>query len=354
MMARARRSLPLIAVLVAVIALGGTSADAARPSAIGGPSWALLMEIDSPFIEGGGALPSEPVTIKHRRDGRTIARGTTTVNGIGMFAMRLKPLKGGDQLVITVGTQKRVITVPDLRIRADLTTGVVSGRVPAGTATADGSVSLAIGTKTLDDTPFSVPTASDGTFTSTGHDVSGSDLLYLSWADPVTRDVTELRRRIPAFEVRAGSATVTIVASWGKRLTATLVSPRGAIRGRATGTITPELDAIRRTFRRDGAPVKVRPGDRVTLSGSRGRLTVRRPDLVASSLGLTATCVSARLWMADTIPPVGPFDHLAAGKVRPEGVVIGSWIDPLPSGARVLLRCEHAKGWVQLMAATVP
>jgi hypothetical protein len=192
--------------------------------------------------------------------------------------------------------------VPRLTIAVDRVTDVLSGEGPPNSqvrvAVQQCAPGLGICAAGLVDT---VPTGADGSYS---HDASGLGDLdgwgagAVRWETPLEDAFVQRFRLAPYLVVAAGSAVVDGVGTPGAVLHVQL-RRSGQIRARATATPVGPDGRWQATFRRDGQPVPVKVGDRVTS------------DLAADAdLFVRAVSIQADLG-ADT----------AAGRCYPNGLL---------------------------------
>lgn len=107
--------------------------------------------------------------------------------------------------------------------------------------------------------------------------------------------------------------------------------------------------------------MKVRAGDRITHSAAPKLLfKVRTPDLVLTKPdggSINATCFPDGAYVLGHIFGAGAFDYLADGVTVAGPLAVADITGlgtTLPSGYRVLLICEDARGYAQTFPAKAP
>jgi hypothetical protein len=158
-----------------------------------------------------------------------------------------------------------------------------------------------------------------------------------------------------------GKPTVDVYGPTATMATISLRSASGALRGTARVRPAPGGASTTGTFRKNGQPVKVKAGDRVTDSQAPGVvLRVLTPDLQLDPSGngsLTATCFQGADYAVGELFGNGALSFIARGTAHPGGALsVADLVDsgPLPSGFRVQLSCETRKGFTQTMTKRVP
>jgi len=349
--------------LAAVLAMAvGTVAAAASGPAGGATTFAGNAILGDRTFRGFFVDTGDAISVKQRRDGQQIAAASTTAAD-GSFSVRLKPILAGDRLVVTQDGATRTVTVPDLRLAANASTDRVAGRIPVGDPEAIVTLARQVGPYSLGGYLVEAPTAANGTFSKNldpEDDLQGGERVELSWSND-TDDVIRVRTAAPSVTVQVGRSTVEVYGPRGVRATITLKTRGGAVRGTATVTQSMTGAAVTGTFRKNGAAVKVKAGDRVIHSGASSLpLTVVTPtlDLTAPSGGsIHAMCFVGGHFILASAFGNGAFSYLADGVVGPGGIAIDGLIDssdPLPSGFRVLLICETSEGFAQTFPDAIP
>lgn len=330
----------------------GTLLAVGAPALAGpAPAATIHLTIGSSEVRGFAGDAANTVTLTLKRDGAVIASKTFTTETSGFFEVNLKPVRIGDKVVIGFQGQ-RTVTVPKVTLKGNAATDTVSGHLPKPGA-AEVEISNAVGTFSLSGagTPTFM-TDSNGDFSGTYPGLSGADRLELRWFN-VTLDSFTVEIAMTAIQTRVGSSAATLFGRSGATVKAVLLAPNGTQRGTATATLPKTFIATPATFRKNGAPVKVKAGDRVRIGTTTG-LTLRTPDLVVTATSATATCFPDQDWVIGTVFGAGAFSYLDDGTAGGAGAVAASWASPVSSGTKIRLQCENAKGWTQEMVATVP
>ena len=342
-MSRAGSVAALIGMLLATSSPG--------PAAAAPPTAHLIdVTVGSPEVVGSTGDEGDTVTIIQKRGGKRLARRQATTDAIGFFQVRLAPIRAGDQLVLRFqGT--RTVTVPRLQLAGNPTTDRVSGRLPTPNGVATIAVSNAIGTFSLGGSTANAPTDATGRFATKIAGLSGAERLELTWQNAVD-DQFRAEVTMAAAEIQDGKTWVRAFGRSGRTVTVELRAPNGRLRATAAVRIRPGLSSGSAAFRRNGAKVAVRPGDRIRIGRVAG-LTVLQGALTLGPTGANATCFANQDWIIGTVFGAGAFSALDQGTADGAGTVSASWATPLPSGAKVRLMCENANGWVQDMTGSV-
>lgn len=344
----------VIARLGGAAILGASLVATGAAPALGGsdPASNVFVTIGSPEVLGVVDGVTTTVTLKLKRNGSIIATKTLETEPSGFFDTRLKPVRIGDRIIIVFeGT--RTVTVPEVTLKANPTTDILSGHLPTPGSEADIEVSNSVGSFSLTGGGnFEVLAGPDGDFSVPYPGLSGANRLELRWYNPLNDSFT-VEMAVTAVQTRVGSAKAWLFGRPGKTVTAELRAPDGSLRGTARVTLPGTFYSAEATFRRNGTAVKVKAGDRVRIGTTTG-LTLRTPDLVVGSTSATATCFPNQDWVIGTVFGAGAFSYLADGTTDGAGALTASWSSPLASGTKVRLMCENAKGWAQDMTGTVP
>ena len=270
-----------------------------------------------------------------------------------------RALLAGDRLVITQEGAKRTIRIPAPRLRLDIKTDQVTGSVP--TSDLDLRVTLIdyIGDAFVDNPRKDLTAAADGTFSAVVSDVldlRGTDEAYLAW----TRggDRFGVLAYAPGARVQAGTAKVKLYGTPGTTIKLTLRNSSGTVKAAVTKRMN-RIGQGKATLRRNGSTVKIKPGDRVTVAGVPGRMTVLTPDVAvdpANGGTVTGTRRPDGPWYVGTVNNglnrIFRVGTAGAGGEVDETSISGT--DPLPSGFRAHLGCDSTHGIGQLMIDVVP
>lgn len=333
-------------------ALLGTSLVSAAPGLAGPPpppAATVSVMIGSPQIYGYAGSSAHSMTLRQKRNGTVIATKTFTTESDGFFAVRLKPVKIGDQIAIQyLGT--RTMTVPKVTLTANASTNRIAGHLPQA-GEAEVQIADVIGTFSKGGTTQTFTTDANGDFSGTHPGLTGADRLELRWYS-APGDAIGVELRLAAAQVEVGSAKVWLFGRNGAKVKADLLAPNGTVRGTATATLPTTTTIGQGTFRKNGTAVKVKAGDRVRIGGNVG-LVVRTPNLTATATTLSATCFPNQEWIAGTIFGAGAFSYVADGTANGSGAVNGSWVSPLSAGTKLRLMCENAAGYDQDMTITL-
>jgi hypothetical protein len=265
------------------------------------------------------------------------------------------PIAAGDRIDITVDESKRSVTVPRMRIAAidrgadrvslagtaGLKLVVRVHRCALGTALgastdpADCGLRLtrqrqlgAEGRATLD--------------TTAALDLRGHDLVELVQTG-AAGDRFTFRRAVPVLAVRLRSAAIAGVGLPGGSASFRLLTAARVLR--ATASLPGSTDGAGGTFRKNGAPILARPGNRIAGSASPNNgftdVTITLPaglsSVDAAGDTVKGTCLAGRPWRVE----VGPV--AIAGSAQPNGGFTAE-VPGLDPGDEVTLRCGTAAG----------
>jgi hypothetical protein len=345
---RARRTTALMAIALSIAATASpvTQLATALPARAADIDLGIQAGIGLPCVEvdswGAGT-----VTITQKRSGKVIKKANA-VQGT-MLVGCVTPLKSGDVLVVARGTTKRTVKVPNASLIANLTTNVISGIVPAAAtqvklAVQDFTAGFSTG---LTVTPPVTPVA--GAFTS---DVSASldlgrgDRAILSWSDG--SDGWRIIRQSWTAIVEPDVEFATGTGKPGAKVTVTLKTAKGVVRGVATTTVKTQPSAsagfFDAAFRKKGKSILVKAGDVITATGVSGSFKVpsSRPVVSAAGNRVDATCPANSDWLV-----LRDLTKVAGGRTV-NGSISVSPVNPhgsLSLGTRVLVACQTPKGF---------
>jgi hypothetical protein len=240
----------------------------------------------------------------------------------------------------------------------------LAGRVPTSQLEADLSIAQQVGSFTLggDNRPFTAH--ANGTYDEdvTGiHDVQGGERVRLTWISPAN-DTFTVDSYAPAVTAEVGRATADVYGKRGTTATVTLKASNGTIRGSAKVTLPVDGRPAVATFRKNGAAVKVKAGDRIVHSAAPSiAFTLLHSTLDLTKAGggnVSATCFPNSLYVLGEVFGSGAISELADGITDNTGALSVSDIsntgNPLPSGYTVILICEDTRGYAQDFRAAVP
>ena len=287
------------------------------------------------------------VTITQKRSGKVIKKATA-VQGTQLIGC-VTPLKSGDVLVVARGTTKRTVKVPSASLTANLTTNVISGTVPPSAtqvklAVQDFTAGFSTG---LTITPSVTPVAGAFTFDTTASlDLGRGDRAILSWSDG--SDGWRIIRQSWTAIVEPDVEFATGTGKPGAKVTVTLKTAKGVVRGVATTTVKTQPSAsagfFDAAFRKKGKSILVKAGDVVTATGVSGSFKVPsgRPVVSAGANRVDATCPANSDWLV-----LRDLTKVAGGRTV-NGSISESPVNPhgsLSLGTRVLVACQTPKGF---------
>ena len=306
----------------------------------------------------GYGPPGDRVTVILRdADGTRIDReSTTTELEDGHFRVCFSSgVTPGRRLILRGSAGVHSLVVPRFRARVDRATDVVTGRGPAGTSMS-GQVfhcgPRGCGPGTL----FEVTPKPDGTVREdlSAIDVRGSDYVSLIFKTG-GGDIIEAKADAPYMAMGVGGRTrVRIWSSRPGLVTATLRGPGGGLRAVATGR---QVAGGRSdlTFRHDGRPVTVLPGDRVDADFAADvGMTVPPLELTfdVPTASISGHCFDDQPFAVAVYPASDPptFD---SGTADPDGrftLVVSA----LQSGSKVVVDCVDGHGDRLRIRGSVP
>ncbi|MFN8621837.1 MAG: hypothetical protein U0869_13985 [Chloroflexota bacterium] len=342
------------AVVLSVAAMAATVVGGGAALAVVPPPIVQLgsVTLGDPVVHAGTADGSLKVRLVQKRGGRTIASDVKRPDSSGFVDLTVKPVKGGDVLVVTRGTITRSVRVPALQLAGNAFTGYVSGRTPTPSAPTTVYVSYGVGGYTMGSDDVPVVTDTHGRFWFDLLPPWGAEELRLDWRNAAL-DTFHAVAGLTAVQVRTGQAKVWAWGRLGQAVTVELRSINGGLRGVATVRIPTYATSGLGTFRKNGVAVKVRPGDRIRALDHL-LLVPLTPSISAAPTSVSATCFPSQSWLVGTLSPQGAVSYLDDGTADPSGTVSGSWAGSLPSGARIILFCENDLGSTQELVGTVP
>lgn len=347
---------PRLAVPVALGVVLAGSLLTAGSAAAGTPAMGANATLGLPCLSLE-VMGTVPVTIKQKRGATIIAQRTFVPADDGRDVC-LKTLKAGDKLLIHQGLVDRQATVPTFSASQDFATDRVAGTTSlVGETVVVSVVEQLAGFSTGNSASWNVgPVAGVGSFgvTTTGQvDLERGDRVSLNILTDTDEWFRELRSG--SIAIRAGQATASGTVTVGKRAIAVLKSPKGVVRGKfnvASGRDRNTAGAFSGTFRKNGKAVKVKPGDRITFSGSPAGYVVPKPNLDVDPTGngsLRARCPAGGQWIVF----VGQL-RVDFNTTPGDGTVIVSDLQTVSSGERVKLVCSNKTGWVTVQEVVVP
>lgn len=270
----------------------------------------------------------------------------------------LKALKPGDKLTISQGVVTRTATVPTLDATMNLAANTVTGTTSLIGKTVFIGVTEMLGGVQTGENPSQVvgPVPVGGAFswtTAPPLDLQRGDQAL---ADILTSTDEWFRfMSTSAILVQAGRTSASGTVPVGAKATAVLRTAKGVVRGRFTvssGRDRNTAGDFSGTFRKGGKAVKVRPGDRISFSGSTTGFTVPKPNLEVDPTGngsLTAQCPAGGQWIA----LVGTL-RVATDTTAPSGKIVVSDLNGVSSGEHVRLICSAKAGWTTAQEVVVP
>jgi hypothetical protein len=290
------------------------------------------------------------LTVAQRRDGKTVKSVSYTADGYDRVC--LTAMRAGDRIRISQGgTVLRTAKVPAIGLVVDRATDSAQIQVPIGvtdaTAFAQDLVAGAPGGLGVAELFTPDP---DGS-----HEFDVTGLLDLGPGDPVSVGIKTGIDRWSRIDVsasavvRVGSSVVEGSAPLGSTATVTLKNAAGTLRGtavaRKVGLTSPEDDVrFSSRFRKNGATVNVKPGDRVRHSQMSTSFTVPARSLAVDvpSASLTMTC-----------PANGQYVVLVNGSrvgsgSSGTGAITQNQLDvddPLVAGTTIEVRCDTRRGY---------
>lgn len=367
---RAARAFSLIALALCLVA--PVAAQARSGPAAASPE--LDLSIGTRCVNGSGFVKGDSVRLTQQRGAKTLTDVSFKTTASSFDRCLATPVAVGDKVrfVRKVGTQvkqQRTITVPDLRITGDLeantlTVDVFVNGAPLTTYVGLGATNFIAGTDThglntaavLDENGHSVSymvdyswTLMPGDVTYTAWDTPAGDTVYRWWAPPT-------------MTVQAGKAAVSGVGRAGGKATLTLKAAGGAVRSSVTakigsGVVSP-MDAVdssawyATSFTSNGAPVAVKPGNRITSSAmdSTGRTVLPNDFQATAGTGdgtVTGTC------HPDSTVAIsrGPYAEWTFD--TPSGAISRSDLG-FASGEKMIIACQTPDGYGQRFIITVP
>lgn len=348
-------ALILLAALVPSSALAARPDRAATPAAAG-PSLQVDLWLYDPCFQILNAVGPDPLTVIHRRSGTVV--GTVTEDADDFVRPCVGTLRPRDTVEIRQsGQQERLLTVPVLKLRVDLTGRRLLGRVPVSVraATVNGNHEIAgldVGRET-----GAASVAPDGTFqwTPTSWTIGPGDIFTIRWASPAFDE----------FGLTASSPSVT-VSTWTQDITVTGVrASRVAIAARHGSTLRaayarqlPPYEVLTYgKLRRNGSPARPVKGDTVTHTAIDGvALTVLANAMTVDPAGngsLRTSCFARGEAVVDVDDQHrSAFTVSASGILDLSNLTDGKW--DIQSGDVILVGCESRKGGAQLKRYVVP
>jgi hypothetical protein len=247
-------------------------------------------------VSGNAGGGPRLVTLALRRSGQVVATATALADSSGYFNAELRtaaaepmPIAAGDVVEMAAGDVTRSMTVPPLRVAANLTAQTLFGSGPPNTPLRAGDPyygTYCWDSTTVDPTGNFVLQCNDLQQGASGwiwvHDREGNR-TYLSWSTPVVR-VRENGNRV-AGTVDSGAAVQVRLLRGGTPLV-------------ETSTVADEWNgAFTVRFLQNGNPVLIRANDVVVVEAG-GMITV-------PVVSLTATADSAADKVVGSGPPAG-------------------------------------------------
>jgi hypothetical protein len=331
---------------VSVVALV-TSIGAARPAAAADIDLAIDAGIGLPCITVD-SWGSGKVTVTQKRAGKVIQSATLVPTGFEPTAC-VKPLKGGDVLVIARGSTKRTVTVPRASVSVDLSTDAVTGTLP--TAVSQAKVTIQDFTAGYSTGVALAPTVAVaagvfGTDTTGSLDLGRGDRVIVSWSDG--SDAWRIVRETATAIAEPDSVFATGTGRPGSKMTVTLKTAKGVVRGVATATVKNQPVAsagfFDAQFRKSGKSVTVKGGNVIVATGLSGSFKVpgSKPVVNAGANRVDATCPAGSDWLVlrDLTKVTG--GQTASGTISVSPVNPGG---PLALGTRVLVACQAPSGF---------
>ena len=313
----------------------------------------------------GYATPDEHLRIIVKdKHGQTRTHVDVVASGGGSWTagcLPTGPLKPGDTLVARDGsTTVRTFHVPKLSFTIDRQANTASGKGPAGSQfqlTIDDCYPgyITCNGEALQQT-FPIPVG--GAFTTPldfGYDVNGGDRFGADWTS-TQLDTARILRHVPYLQVRVGKSKVTGEGTPGATVHLTLRSGSGQVRG--TASAVPDRDGVwSATFKKNGAPVKVRAGDRAggDYAGD-ASLPVHAVALTwdGGDNTVSGTCFPSQKYGSYLYDTDGHRDYTVYGYAD----VAGDWtsypLDDASTGWVIKAWCQSARGDVIYATRTVP
>lgn len=357
---RWRSGLVAASAFLVLVGTGAMPAAAARPAAV---AFTVGGDLGDDDIGGEGPRGAN-VNVVQRRAGLVIRRSSGKVDRYRLWRVKVEWLRAGDRLTVTIGSHKRVVTVPAATVEVVAGAETITGQVPSSAVHIWLDALDSLGGLDLDEENHDPVAQPDGTFAvPIGFKLGGGDMVDLSWEDP-TGDIWRLIKAVPMLGVRAGSPRVV---GFGVRPASVKVTLRsaGGVRLAAARVGMLAFDgSFGTTLRKNGVPVKPKVGDVISSSAIPGAtFTLRANDLMIDPAGngtVTATCVpggAAIIAMPDPDDP-GYYGYQVVAPVAPDGTVrledlTGGNGSPYPNSAWDLL-CESPEGFVQAFRYRIP
>lgn len=349
---RPRRTGPAVAGLALVLLASGVPATAAvSPAAL---AVTLSGSIGQRCVGGTTSGPNTSLTVQQKRAGTQIAKATDTTGKV--FKVCLKAMKAGDKLVFTKGGASITKTVPRLELTLDVDTARANGRVPKSRAQATVRILDTVGDFEMGSSFAGGSTNLDGTFSLTTTSLWAGDQGELEWVS-LTADTWTIRTAVPGLIAEVGLAKVTVIGPIGAERTVTLKDSGGSTIATGTKVLTALKGAA--TLKDGGSAVPVAAGQKVSVSGFAGTLTMLPDDLEVTTDGngsFFGHCEPLTRWIA-LATVGGEMDGAWSGGTTESGLAgtAGAWSGPgdMPSDYTVTLYCESADGLVQRMVDTL-
>lgn len=290
---------------------------------------------------------SGSVTVVQKRAGTKLK--TVTISPTAGGAACVKPLKGGDVLVISRGSTSRTVTVPRGTMAVDLAANTIRGTVPPAVSQAKLTIQdFTAGYSTGVALAPSVAVASGGfgTDTTGSLDLGRGDRVIATWTDG--SDTWHLVRETATAIVQPGSDQLTGTGRPGSAAKVTIKTAKGIVRGVATATIKAQPIASAGFFeasvRKSGKPVLVASGNLVVAKGVTGSFKVPGVAMSVDRAGnsVSATCPRNSDWIV-----LRDLTKVASGRSA-TGAIHVSGVDPSGSvalGTRILVGCQVPSGF---------
>jgi hypothetical protein len=266
------------------------------------------------------------------------------------------PIAAGDRIDITVGESKRSVTVPRMRITAIdrgadrvALAGTPGLKVAVRIHRCDLGTALGASTDPADCDPRltrqrQLDAEGRATLDTTAAlDLRGHDLVELVHTG-AAGDRFTFRRAVPVLAVRLRSAAIAGVGLPGGSASFRLLTAARVLR--ATASLPGSTDGAGAIFRKNGAPILAKPGNRIAGSASpNGGFTDVSFPLPAGMASVDAaadtvkgTCLAGRPWRVEAPGPVA-----VTGSAAPNGGFTAE-VPGLDPGDEVTLRCQTAAG----------
>ncbi|MFN8623602.1 MAG: hypothetical protein U0869_22915 [Chloroflexota bacterium] len=297
-----------------------------------------------------GTAPSGPITITaHRKNLKDVSVKVTSYSGNFLTTYLPRPFLVGDTVRIVAGDTTRAIAIPKLDGFIDRVAGTLSGHAGAGTLIPN--LYLCHGGGCSMPTIGAIPVNPDGTYLV---DLS----LYRDgdhhWGEGAGASVDLELQRASGDVFHRGTAAAAVRAPGLKRTTVEVRAARtgpvkvsvrdslGALRGTGAGTVVADGGFHALTIRQaDGRAVRLRPGDKVSVSVAKGTVFELPASLSVTGTAtediIRATCPGDALYQYQLLG--GPKDKSGSGVTDVTGAVEITGLDLL-AGEQMIVTCS--------------